>query len=202
MSHVDKEFYMKKMVHLFGSPRVKGNSADIANVFCKKAESYHVEITTYTLNKMKYKGCQACDACKNGHHQCTLYDDLLPALTDIVEADVVLMTSPVYFGDVTAQLKAVIDRFYSFYVPRYWKESAKSRLFGDKAMVMLLPQGAIDKNRFSDIGPRYKEFFTELGFNNVHILRAVGVYFPGQALENQKVLDDATKLAENMFGKT
>ncbi|MGO8942464.1 MAG: NAD(P)H-dependent oxidoreductase, partial [Syntrophobacteraceae bacterium] len=52
------------IVCLLGSPREKGNSAAIANRFCSTAQGLGAEVKTFTLNNLKYRGCQGCMACK------------------------------------------------------------------------------------------------------------------------------------------
>ncbi len=53
-----------KIVCLLGSPRPKGNSTAMAARFCETAEGLGAEVTTFALNKLKYRGCQACMTCK------------------------------------------------------------------------------------------------------------------------------------------
>ncbi len=53
-----------KIICLLGSPRPKGNSAAMASKFCETAKGLGAEVTTFALNKLKYRGCQACMTCK------------------------------------------------------------------------------------------------------------------------------------------
>ena len=64
-----------KIVCLLGSPRPKGNSAAIAARFCEAAEGLGAEVTTFALNKLKYRGCQACMTCKTKLDKCVLKED-------------------------------------------------------------------------------------------------------------------------------
>lgn len=188
-----------KILHIFGSPHLKGNTADISTVFCREAEQLGSEITTYHLNNLTYRGCQACFACKKTAERCVLQDDISPALDGMQDADVVLLSSPVYYTDVTAQLKGFIDRTFGYFVPEYWKYEQKSRLKPGKQLVFLLVQGAVDDNMFADIFPRYREVFGWLGFEQIHLLRATGVYWPGQAEKRPDFLEDARQLARQIF---
>ena len=65
-----------KIVTLLGSPRPKGNSTAIAKHFCETAEKLGAEIETFSLNKLKFRGCQACMTCKTKLEKCVLKDDL------------------------------------------------------------------------------------------------------------------------------
>lgn len=188
-----------KLLHLFGSPHGNGNTADISAVFCREAERQGAQLETYHLNKLSYRGCQACFACKENAERCILQDDITPALDAMQEADVILLSSPVYFSDVTAQLKGFIDRTFAYFVPEYWKTEQKSRLKPGKQLVFLLVQGAVDESKFADIFPRYREVLGWLGFERIHLLRATGAYWPGQAAKQPEFLDDARRLAQEIF---
>ena len=54
-----------RVVCLPGSPKPKGNSAILAKRFCTAAEALGAVVETFSLNKLNYRGCQACMACEN-----------------------------------------------------------------------------------------------------------------------------------------
>jgi len=189
-----------KLLHIFGSPRSNGNTADIASRFCQQAERLGATVSSYSLNDLDYRGCQACFACKQGAERCVLEDDITPALDAMQDADVILFSSPVYYSDVTAQLKGFIDRTFGYFVPDYWKHEQKTRLKPGKQLVFLLAQGAADETRFDDIFPRYREIFSWHGFAKIHLLRAVAVYWPGQASKRPELMQQAEQLAAEIFG--
>jgi len=103
-----------KIVTLLGSPRSLGNSTAIARRFQETAATLGAKNCTFELNRLTYRGCQGCYACKKGLDHCILNDDLTEVLTSVTEADMVVLATPVYYGDVTAQLKGFIDRTYSY----------------------------------------------------------------------------------------
>ena len=103
-----------KIVALLGSPRPEGNSAVLAQTFLDSCRSRGADVETYSLNKMSYQGCQACMGCKTKAESCVLKDDMTPVYDAIRQADVVLLASPVYFGDFSGQLKSAYDRFYAY----------------------------------------------------------------------------------------
>ena len=116
-----------KIVSLLGSPRPNGNSARIAARFCTAAENLGAEVKTFALNKLNYRGCQACMACKTKLDRCILEDDLTPVLDAVRETDLLLLASPVYYGDLSSQLKGFIDRTYSYFVPDFHTNPKPSR---------------------------------------------------------------------------
>ena len=58
-------------------------------------------------------------ACKTKLDRCILEDDLTRVLDAVREADVLLLASPVYYGDLSSQMKSFIDRTYSYFVPDF-----------------------------------------------------------------------------------
>lgn len=163
-----------KIVSLLGSPRPGGNSAAITNRFTETAAGLGAETRIFQLNRLNYKGCQGCYACKKGLDRCVLNDDLAEVLTAVQEADVVVLASPVYYGDVTAQLKGFIDRSYSYLKPDYLTNPQPSRLT-PKKLVFVLTQGNPDESLFADIFPRYDGFLKWMGFTDTRLIRACGI---------------------------
>lgn len=163
-----------KVVTLLGSPRSGKNSATIANRFTETAAGLGAETQTYELNRLAYRGCQGCYACKKTADRCVLQDDLTEVLAAVREANVVVLASPVYYGDVTAQLKGFIDRCYSYLRPDYLTNPQPSRL-SPKKLVMVLTQGHPDEGLFADIYPRYDFFMKWMGFGESRLIRACGI---------------------------
>ena len=187
-----------KIVCLLGSPRPKGNSTFIADRFCRTAEALGAEIQTFALNKLKYRGCQACMTCKTKLDRCVLKDDLTQVLDAIRDAEVLVMASPIYYGEVSSQLKAFIDRTFSYLVPDFPTNPKPSRLPPGKKLVMILAQGDPGEELYADVFPRYESFFKWYGFNDNHLIRACGVLGPGEVEEHQDVLSQAEALARKI----
>lgn len=163
-----------KIVCLKGSPRSGGNSATIANHFLRAAAAEGAETHSFELNRLTYRGCQGCYACKSRLDHCVLEDDLTEVLAAVAAADLVVLASPVYYGDVTSQLKGFVDRTFSFLVPDYRTNPQPSRL-SPKKLLFILTQGRPDEEAFADIFPRYEGFLKWLGFTEVGLIRACGI---------------------------
>lgn len=186
------------IVCLLGSPRKKSNSSTMAERFVDTAEKLGAKVKTYTLNDLTYRGCQACMACKQKLEKCALKDDLAKVLEALQESDVWVMASPVYFGDVSSQLKACIDRLYSFLKPDYVTNPSPVRLAPGKRLVFALAQGMEDEKSFSDIFPRYDYFMKWYGFQESHLLRACGVREAGDINTRQDILSLAEETARQV----
>jgi len=188
------------IVALFGSPRKEGNSATVTEHFLHCAEDLGATTERYFLNDLPLRGCQACNACKSTHDHCVIADGLSAALDAVFQADLVIMATAVYYGDVTAQLKAFIDRSYSYLKPGYITLKSPSRLPGRKPLVFVLTQGHRDPAWFADIVPRYSQIFHWTGFAETHPLRVIDVYHPGDVQQRSDILQQAATLARTLVG--
>jgi multimeric flavodoxin WrbA len=101
-----------KVVAFNGSARKEGNTANLINhVFCElNKESIETELVE--LAGKKIHGCIACYKCMaNKNKECAVKDDVVnECIHKMVEADGIILGSPTYFGDLTPELKALIDR--------------------------------------------------------------------------------------------
>ena len=108
-------------------------------------------VETFSLNELNYRGCQACMACKTKLDRCVLKDDLEPVLDAVRQTDVLVLASPVYFGEVTSQTKGFIDRTFSFLTPEFKTNPQNmSRLVGGKSLVFIQVQTAEDESIWFD----------------------------------------------------
>ncbi|GFO58241.1 FMN reductase [Geomonas silvestris] len=163
-----------KIVSLLGSPRPNSNSSAIANRFLKTAQELGAETTCFTLNRLNYRGCQGCYVCKTTLDHCVLRDDLAQVLDAVAEADLVVLASPVYYGEVTSQLKGFLDRTFSYLVPDYRTSATPTRL-SPKKLVFVQTQGHPDEEMFADIFQRYEHFLKWTGFTEATLIRACGI---------------------------
>lgn len=99
----------KKALILSGSPRKDGNSDHLCDQFLKGALEAGHEAEKIFVSEKNIGYCRACYACRNTH-KCFQKDDMEEILAKIVEADVLVLASPVYFYSIDAQIKTVIDR--------------------------------------------------------------------------------------------
>lgn len=104
----------KRIVVLLGSPRKKGNSSKLAGHVSRGAASRGASVETFYLNGMKIRPCQACMKCQEeGSPGCAIQDDMQDLYPKLKEADVVVIASPIYWFNMSAQTKTVIDRCYA-----------------------------------------------------------------------------------------
>ncbi len=100
----------KKVLILSGSPRKGGNSDLLCDRFAKGALDAGNEVEKIRIAEKKVGYCLACYHCTEHGGECVLKDDMAEIMQKIIDCDVLVLASPVYFYSVDAQLKAVIDR--------------------------------------------------------------------------------------------
>ena len=99
-----------KAIGIVGSPRKDGNTEILTKHTLKAIEEEGLDTELIRLAGLDIRPCNACMACRNNGGQCPIDDDLLPIYKKMKAADAIILASPVYFGSVTAQMKALMDR--------------------------------------------------------------------------------------------
>ena len=101
-----------KIVAFNGSPRKDGNTAILINRIFRELEREGMETELVQFAGKKIHGCIACYKCfENKDGRCSVRDDSAnDCIEKMVRADGIILGSPVYFADVTAEMKALIDR--------------------------------------------------------------------------------------------
>lgn len=99
----------KKILILSGSPRREGNSDLLCDEFARGAKEAGHEVEKIRVAEKNIGYCRACYACRESG-KCVIKDDMAEVLQRMIDADVIVLASPVYFYSIDAQLKAVIDR--------------------------------------------------------------------------------------------
>ena len=106
---------MKKIIIIDGGPRKSMNTAKLLQKFAEGAKSAgdDIEVKTIRLYDLDYKGCMSCMACKlkgKASNICRFKDSLTPILAEVAQADGLVLGSPIYFAEVTAQMRAFLER--------------------------------------------------------------------------------------------
>ena len=102
-----------KITVLNGSPRRNGNTEIMVNEFVRGAGEAGHETTVIYLAGKKINGCLGCQYCFVHDGVCVQKDDMADVLKVLDETDLVVFASPIYWFDITGQLKCTIDRMYA-----------------------------------------------------------------------------------------
>lgn len=120
----------KKIVILTGSPRKHGNTAILAEALTEALEAGQNEVIRFDTAFMNIGGCRACGGCYSGGQPCVFdADDFNRIASEIEVADGLIFVTPVFWYSLPSHIKAVIDRFYAFWVGK--------RLFAGKKCALV-----------------------------------------------------------------
>jgi multimeric flavodoxin WrbA len=139
-----------KAIAINGSPRKGWNTDLILQEALKGAADAGAEVEMIHLYDLNFTGCRSCFACKRKGAEpakCFWKDDLSPVLDKILSADAVFFGTPIYFGEITSQMRALIERL-SFILMTY--DDYSKKLFHGKVncgcfYTMNVPQEGYEK---------------------------------------------------------
>ncbi len=105
-----------KVIAVNGSPRKTWNTAQMLESALAGCRDAGADTKLVHLIDLDFKGCISCFGCKRlggpSYGKCAVRDDLTDVLSDVWESDALIVGSPVYFGDVTADLRAFFERLW------------------------------------------------------------------------------------------
>lgn len=104
----------KKIVVITGSPRKNGNSIAMTEAFIEAAVKKGHEVVRFDATKENVGGCIACESCFKNGRACAINERFGVIAEAIENADVIVFTMPVYWYTIPAQIKAIIDKLFSF----------------------------------------------------------------------------------------
>ncbi len=107
-----------KVLGLFGSPRRGGNTDLLLEEMLKGAQSKGAEIERIFLSHLDISGCRECRSCETTGN-CVVQDQMQEIYPKLMEADYVILASPIFFYGVTAQAKRMIDRCQALWARKY-----------------------------------------------------------------------------------
>ncbi len=183
---------------IYGSPAKKSKSTTLAKIFLNALRKSRVETDEFMLNDLNYKGCQACMACKSTSEKCVVPDDMQDVLESVRKCDLLVLATPVYYGDVSSQMKGFIDRTFSYLRSGFMERPDPCRLEPGKKLVFIIMQGAPDTESFEDVFPRYKFFFKFYGFQDIHLIRGCGIETVTDSPEWKRVRQEAQDIAAKL----
>lgn len=109
-----------KLIAVCGSARKQGNTAKMLCQVIEGAKSVGAENELVSLFDLNYKDCISCYACKlknrDSFGHCTLNDELKPLLEPIEQSDVLVLGPPVYYGNLSGQMRSFTDRLLFQYL--------------------------------------------------------------------------------------
>lgn len=114
---------MVRIAAVYGSPRRNGNTARLVDEAVAGAESVGAQVEKFVLRDLKISPCLEIYGCReNG--RCVIQDDFQQVQQTLMDVDGIILASPIFFYTVSAHTKALMDRFQSLWVKKYWIDGA------------------------------------------------------------------------------
>ena len=183
--HGGKNGKMKILV-ITGSPRKNGNSNTLAEYFIKGAKESGHEVVRFDAAFKEVHPCIACNRCgMNG--PCVFKDDFEFVRRHIADAGLVAFATPMYYFGISAQIKAVIDRFYAI----------NGQIHVPKKAVLMMTYADNSKKKENAIISHYEVLLDYLGWTDAGKVIAPGVW-PVGAINHTKFPEQAYRLGKTV----
>ena len=187
--------YKLKILGIMGSPRIKGNTDLLLDEALRGVQGQQVETEKIVVDKLKVAPCREYYGClRDGN--CVIRDDMDSIYPKLVEAEGIIVASPIFFYSITAQLKALIDRCQALWARKYVLKNAPP----DKARKgAFIAVGATRGERlFEGSVLTVKYFFKAVDVEYVDELLIRGVDKRGEIKEHATALSGAFELGKRL----
>jgi len=179
-----------QVLGIVGSPRLGGNTDSLVDEVLAGAEEAGASTEKIILNKLNIKPCQACNSCyKTG--QCAQKDDMADLLDKMLQSDLWILGTPVYWWGPTAQFKAFLDRWYH----------PKHQEFKGKRVILVVPLGGENERYARHTVGLLEDVFNYLNIELVETILAPGYNRRGEVRKNTDLITKAYNSARNAIEK-
>ncbi|MES0341794.1 MAG: flavodoxin family protein [Candidatus Humimicrobiaceae bacterium] len=190
-----------KIVAIYGSPRIGGNTAVLMDYFLKgimentRYSEGAVTIDSLLIKNKNISPCRECCNCsKTG--ECIISDDMQEIYKLLIEADFIAVASPVFFTTVSGYLKAVIDRCQRFWVLKY--EHNKKVIKKNRGGIFISTSGSGSKDIFKCSIKVIRSFFDVLFVDYLKDFTFNSMEKKGDILNNEKAISALFEFGKNM----
>ena len=185
-----------KVLGIMGSPRRQSNTDILLDKALEGAAEAGAEVEKVLISKLKITPCLEIYAClKDGN--CSIKDDMRELYDKLVEADHVILASPIFFYGITAQAKALVDRSQALWVRKHVLKT----LGEDKRerRGLFISVGATKGEKLFDGAVlTVKYFFDAVDVKYAGDLLIKGVDDRGEIAKHPAYLDDAFRLGREL----
>lgn len=183
-----------KVLGIYGSPREGGNSDRLLNEALKGAESAGADVSSICSRDLKILGCLECGGCDDTG-ECVVDDDMQDVYPQLLDANVIIVASPMFFYGMTSWVKALIDRCQALWNKRMLEKSPEQRKSYDGGTGYLIAVGATKgKNLFDGAELVARYFFDALDMTYAGGLFVRSVEGKNDIAQRQDELQEAYEL--------
>jgi multimeric flavodoxin WrbA len=163
-----------KIIGFVGSPHKEGNTAWTINKILDGAKEKGAETQSWYFSDLDIKPCQGCLACHKGDLRgCVINDDMQKLYRAIEDSDALVLGSPVYMGQMSAQAKIFTDRLFAHITPRFSPHFKEGN--AGKKMVLVFTQGNPDSSFFQEYFDYTRKMFQLLEFDVKEVVVVAGM---------------------------
>jgi len=185
-----------RVLGIYGSPRKGGNTDLILDKVLEGSRLAGAETDAIYVRRLKIDGCLECGSCDETG-ECVIQDDMQSVYPLLQAADIIFLSSPNFFYNVTAQVKLLIDRSQAMWSKRLLEKTPEQRRTYDSGKGYLICIGATKgKNLFVGVELTVKYFFDALDMTYEGGLLIDRVEAKGEILEHPDVMDRAFELGK------
>lgn len=175
-----------KILVITGSPRKNGNSNTLAEHFIKGAQEAGHEVVRFDAAFQEVHPCIGCNRC-GMDGPCVFKDDFEFVRKHIVDTGLVAFATPMYYFGISAQIKAVIDRFYAI----------NGRIHVPKKAVLMMTYANTAASEAKPIISHYEVLLNYLGWTDAGQIIASGVW-PAGAINHTDYPEQAYRLGKSV----
>jgi multimeric flavodoxin WrbA len=187
-----------KVLGLFGSPRRGGNTEILLEEALKGAEKEGAAIERLYLKDLNITPCIECHGCDETGN-CVILDEMQKVYPKLLEADVIILASPIFFYGVTAWAKALIDRSQALWAKKYLVNDPSMGRGGKRRKGFFISVGATKGQKvFEGAILTVKYFFDALNTEYTGELLYRGVDGKGEILKHPKALEEAREAGRKL----
>lgn len=155
-----------KITVITGSARKNGTSNYLTDEFIRGAKESGHEIYRFDSAKSDVKHCLGCNACGMGTKPCIHKDDFVELKENLLNSDVIVFVTPVYYFGMSSTLKKVIDRFYSI--------DPQLKAKQNKGILISVQHASVDEVKDA-LNSHYQAILSWLNMENAGIINAIGI---------------------------
>ena len=176
---------MKNVLIISASPRKKGNSNLLCDRFAQGAEESGNRVEKVLVASKNIGYCRGCGVC-NSTHKCVQKDDMAEILDKMVNSDVIVLATPVYFYSMDGQMKTFIDRT----VPRYTE-------IRNKEFYFIMTAADTEKSNLERTMEAFRGFTEDCldGAKEAGIIYGVGAWKVGE-IKDTPAYDEAYRIGK------
>jgi multimeric flavodoxin WrbA len=187
-----------KVLGIFGSPRRGGNTDILLEEALKGAEQGGAEAERLHLTDFTITPCRECHGCDQTG-ECVILDDMQKIYPKLLEADIIILASPIFFYGITAWAKALVDRCQALWARKYLVKNPSLGKEGKKRKGFLIAVGATKGQRvFEGAILTAKYFFDVVNAKYVGELVFREVDAKGDILRHPEALQQAFEVGRKL----